>query len=83
MINAALNGELNNVEYGVDPIFGVQVPTSCPNVPPEVLTPRNTWDDGNAYDAQARKLAGMFAENFKQFEAEVSEEIRAAGPLVG
>jgi phosphoenolpyruvate carboxykinase (ATP) len=83
MVNAALNGELDNVEYVVDPIFGVQVPTSCPNVPPEVLTPRNTWSDGDAYDEQARKLAGMFAENFKQFEAEVSEGIRAAGPLVG
>jgi phosphoenolpyruvate carboxykinase (ATP) len=83
MVNAALNGELDNVEYVADPIFGVQVPTSCPNVPPEVLTPKNTWSDGDAYDAQARKLAGMFAENFKQFEAEVSEGIRAAGPLVG
>ncbi len=83
MINAALNGELNNVEYVVDPVFGVQVPTSCPNVPPEVLMPRNTWDNGNAYDAQSRKLAGMFAENFKQFEAEVSAGIKAAGPLIG
>ena len=83
MINATLNGELSNVEYVVDPIFGVQVPTSCPNVPSEVLTPRNTWSDGDAYDAQAKKLAGMFAENFKQFGAEVSQEIKASGPLVG
>ncbi len=83
MINAALNGELDNVDYTVDPIFGVHVPTSCPNVPSEVLMPRNTWDDGNAYDAQARKLAGMFAENFKQFSAEVPEGIKAAGPLAG
>ena len=83
MVNAALNGELDNVEYVTDPIFGVQVPTSCPNVPSEVLTPKNTWSDGDAYDAQARKLAGMFAENFKQFEADVSEAIKAAGPLVG
>jgi phosphoenolpyruvate carboxykinase (ATP) len=83
MINAALNGDLNDAEYKVDPIFGVAVPTSCPNVPSEVLTPRKTWSDGDAYDAQARKLAGMFVENFKQFEAEVSEEIKAAGPLVG
>jgi len=83
MVNAALNGELDDVEYVADPIFGVQVPTSCPNVPSEMLTPKNTWSDGDAYDAQARKLAGMFAENFRQFEAEVSEGIKVAGPLVG
>lgn len=83
MINAALNGALDNVAYTVDPIFGVQVPTSCPNVPSEVLMPRNTWDDGNAYDAQARKLAGMFVENFKQFSTEVPEGIKAAGPQGG
>jgi phosphoenolpyruvate carboxykinase (ATP) len=74
---------LNNVEYVVDPIFGVQVPTSCPNVPTEVLTPKNTWSDGDAYDAQARKLAGMFVENFKQFEAEVSDEVKAGAPRLG
>ncbi len=83
MINAALNGELDNVEYVVDPIFGVRVPSSCPNVPTEVLTPKNTWSDGDAYDEQARKLAGMFVENFKQFEAEVSDEVKAAAPLAG
>jgi phosphoenolpyruvate carboxykinase (ATP) len=82
MINAALNGDLNNVGFIVDSTFGVNVPTSCPNVPPEVLIPRNTWTDGNAYDAQACKLAGMFVENFKQFEAEVSDEFKAAGPRI-
>jgi phosphoenolpyruvate carboxykinase (ATP) len=80
MVNAALDGQLNDVEYVVDPIFGVEVPTSCPNVPAGVLTPKNTWSDGDAYDQQARKLARMFMENFQQFEAEVSDEIKAAGP---
>jgi phosphoenolpyruvate carboxykinase (ATP) len=83
MINAALNGQLNNVAYAADPIFGVQVPTLCPNVPAEVLTPRNTWSDGQAYDEQAKKLAGMFIENFKQFEEEVSDGVKAAGPIAG
>lgn len=83
MINAALNGQLNDVEYVVDPIFGVEVPTSCPDVPATVLTPKNTWSNGDAYDQQARKLARMFVENFQQFEAEVSDEVKAAGPNAG
>jgi phosphoenolpyruvate carboxykinase (ATP) len=83
MINAALDGQLNDVEYVVDPIFGVEVPTSCPNVPATVLTPKNTWSNGDAYDQQARKLARMFVENFEQFEAEVSDEVKAAGPNAG
>jgi phosphoenolpyruvate carboxykinase (ATP) len=82
MVNAALNGELEKVEYKTDPIFGVQVPTSCPDVPSEVLTPRHTWSDGQAYDQQAHKLAGMFNENFKQFADQASAEIKAAGPTV-
>jgi phosphoenolpyruvate carboxykinase (ATP) len=56
------------------------MPTQCPDVPPEVLTPRETWREPQAYDAQARQLAGMFVENFAQFAGDVSAEIRAAGP---
>jgi phosphoenolpyruvate carboxykinase (ATP) len=81
MVHAALKGELNQVEYVKDPVFGVSVPTSCPGVPSEVLVPRNTWGDGNAYDAQAAKLAAMFVKNFEQFAADVSAEIKAAGPV--
>lgn len=80
MVNAALNGDLNDVTYVDDPIFGVQVPTICPNVPADVLNPKNSWDDGAAYDNQAKKLAGMFVENFKEFEADVSDAIKGAGP---
>ena len=65
---------------GTDPIFGFEVPVSCPGVPAEVLWPRDTWADRDAYDAQARKLASMFVENFKQFEDRVSDGVRAAGP---
>jgi len=64
MVRAALNGSLRGVEYDEDPIFRVSVPRSCPNVPSEILTPKNTWADGAAYDARAAKLAGEFAAHF-------------------
>ena len=82
MVNAALNGELDSVEYVEDAVFGVQVPASCPGVPAEVLIPRNTWSDKAAYDEQAGKLARMFVENFKEFADHVPEDIIAAEPEV-
>jgi len=81
MITAALSGALDTVEYERDPIFNLDVPVSCPHVPAAVLKPRNTWTDSAAYDAQARKLAGMFNENFKRFEATASDAVKAAGPM--
>jgi phosphoenolpyruvate carboxykinase (ATP) len=83
MVNAALNGNLDEVEYVEDPVFGFQVPTHCPNVPDAVLNPKNSWTDQAAYDVQAKKLAGMFVENFKEFEGNVSAEIKAAAPQAG
>ncbi len=80
MITAALNGELDNVEYTTHPVFGLEMPVTCPNVPDEVLNPRNTWSDVNAYDEKANHLAGLFNENFKHFEAGANEEIKAAAP---
>lgn len=80
MLNAALNGELDNVETITDPIFGLNVPASCPGVPSEVLNPRNTWEDKSKYDETAQKLADMFRKNFLQFENEVSNEVKTAGP---
>ncbi len=80
MINAALNGELDGVEFVADPVFGVQVPAGVPNVPSEVLQPRNTWADKDAYDAQAKKLAGMFVNNFKNYADQVTDAVRAAAP---
>ena len=65
-----------------DPIFGVGVPESCPDVPAEVLQPRNTWADKEAYDRQAHDLARRFNENFKKYEAGVSEAVRAVAPKV-
>ncbi len=82
IIDAIHNGDLDNVETVTDPIFGVEVPTSCPNVPDEVLVPKNTWADAAAYEAQAQKLAQLFVDNFEQFKEGSSEAIIAAGPNV-
>lgn len=82
IINAIHDGSLNDVEYVTDPRFGLSVPTSCPGVPSEILTPKNTWADKEAYDAQALKLAKLFNENFKKYEEGSSDEIIAAGPSV-
>ncbi len=82
MLNAALHGELDKVEFVEDPIFGLQIPTTCPDVPSEVLNPKNTWDDKEKYDETAKKLAGMFVKNFKEFEEGTSEGIKNAGPKV-
>ncbi|MEM9692777.1 MAG: phosphoenolpyruvate carboxykinase (ATP) [Myxococcota bacterium] len=80
MVDAVHSGALKNVETVTDPIFGVAIPTSCPEVPSEVLQPRNTWQDGVAYDEMARKLAKNFVENFKLYEDVASAEVKAAGP---
>ena len=80
MIRAILSGELAQTETTPDPIFGVGIPVSCPDVPSEVLQPRNTWSDKDAYDRQARDLARRFNENFKKYEAGVSEAVRAVAP---
>jgi len=78
LVSAALSGALNQAEFVTEPAFGLQIPLSCPGVPPEVLNPRNVWSDKEAYDRQAAELAARFAENFQKFGA--SEGIRSAGP---
>lgn len=83
MVDAAISGKLDGVETRQDPIFGLHVPVSVPGVPDEVLMPRQTWADPAAYDEQAKKLAAMFRENFEKFAADVSEAVRAAGPIAG
>ncbi|MCU7850560.1 MAG: phosphoenolpyruvate carboxykinase [Candidatus Thiodiazotropha sp. (ex Lucinoma kastoroae)] len=83
MVNAVLDGKLNDVPMRKDPIFGVDIPTQVPDVPSEILFPRGTWKDQAAYDAQALKLADMFRENFRLFADQVSDDIRSAAPRVG
>lgn len=80
MVRAALEGRLDDVPVREDPFFGLSVPLSCPGVPDELLQPRATWADAGAYDEQARRLAGMFRENFRQFEDRAAAEVREAGP---
>jgi phosphoenolpyruvate carboxykinase (ATP) len=80
MITAALTGQLDNVEYRKHAVFNIDVPTTCPGVPDSVLDPRSTWPDAGKYDEQARRLAGMFVENFKTFEKDVAPAVKDAGP---
>ena len=80
MITAAMNGELNDVEYHPHPVFGMLMPKTCPNVPEEVLNPRNTWTDKAAYDKEALDLAGLFVKNFAQYADHANEETKAAAP---
>lgn len=82
MLSAALNGDLDDVEFETDPVFGLSIPKSVPGVPSEILVPKNTWDDKNAYDAKAKELAGRFVENFKQYEEGTDQDIIAASPKV-
>jgi phosphoenolpyruvate carboxykinase (ATP) len=82
MITAALNGKLDNVVFERLPIFDLSFPTSCDGVPTELLNPRNTWGDKNAYDTTANNLASKFVANFEKFASETSTEILAAAPKV-
>jgi phosphoenolpyruvate carboxykinase (ATP) len=83
LLRAALEGKLDGVPTIRHPVFGLEVPREAPGVPGEVLDPRQTWADKEAYDRQARKLAAMFVENFRGFEGDASSEVLAAGPQVG
>jgi len=80
MINAAIENKLDRVDYEIHPVFGIAIPASCPNVPTELLNPRNTWADKQLYDEKARHLAKQFIENFRKYETAVPEEILAAAP---
>lgn len=80
MITAALEGKLDNVSYEAHPIFGMMMPTSCPDVPADILNPRNTWDDKAVYDEKAKDLANQFIKNFEKYASGVTAEILAAAP---
>ena len=80
MLGSIVTGQLADTEMRTDALFGLRVPVSCPDVPPNILDPRGTWKDAAAYDRQAAKLVGMFHENFQQFAGRVSEAVSKAGP---
>jgi len=83
ILRAILSGRLKEIPTQEDPFFGLHIPESCPDVPKEVLQPRNTWKDPTAYDAKARDLAGLFHKNFKNYSENVPEEVKSAGPKFG
>ena len=80
MVTAALSGSIENAEFVHDSVFNVDVPQSIENVPSEVLNPRDTWKDKDAYDKQANKLAGMFEDNANKRYPNMKPEVKAAGP---
>lgn len=82
MITSALEGDLDNVEFTTHDVFGLQMPNTCPNVPDELLHPKNTWENKAEYDAKANTLAEAFVSNFEQFASGCSAEILAAAPKV-
>jgi phosphoenolpyruvate carboxykinase (ATP) len=82
LINAALTGELDKVEYGETPYFKLHFPKACPGVPTEILEPKNAWKDKAEFDKTAQTLAGNFVKNFEQYASGTSADILAAAPLV-
>lgn len=82
IVNATLNGELDDVDFSEDSVFGFMIPDTVPGVPDELLIPRLTWADAASYDEKARSLAQMFKENFKAFEDRAIADILAGGPKV-
>ena len=82
MICAALNNNLNDIEFQSNNIFGLNIPNSCPNVPSEILNPKNTWKNKELYDEKAKKLAYAFNKNFEKFREYSNNEILAAAPKV-
>jgi phosphoenolpyruvate carboxykinase (ATP) len=82
MITAAMNGTLNDVSYEKHPVFGFEMPTSCPDVPSELLIPVNTWENKEDYLKKSYDLAAMFVKNFEKYASQANDEILAAAPKV-
>ena len=80
IVSAVLDGKLDKVETFDDPFFGLHIPSHVPNVPDEVLNPRNTWQDPATYDSKAQELAHRFEQNFEKYADKAGADLRAAGP---
>jgi phosphoenolpyruvate carboxykinase (ATP) len=83
IVSAALSGELDDVETFEDPIFGLHIPRHVPDIPDDVLNPRNTWSNPASYDAKATELAQRFQQNFDKYADKAGADLRAAGPKGG
>ena len=83
MITAALEGNLDDVEFKQHPVFGFMMPTKCDGIPAEILDPKNTWEDKEGYDAKAKNLAEQFIKNFEKYADGVTEETLEAAPKAG
>jgi phosphoenolpyruvate carboxykinase (ATP) len=82
IIDAILENKLQDARFETDPFFGLSFPQECPELPAEVLNPKNTWRDKEKYDQTANKLAALFKDNFKTYEDQATPEVIAAGPIV-
>ena len=82
MITAAIEGKLEDVNYIEHPVFGLQMPETCPDIPDELLDPKNTWKNKRHYDKKADELALLFIDNFRKFEEYANDEIMAASPKI-
>ena len=80
LLNAALDGSLNNVEMRIDPRFGFEVPVNCEGVPSEILDVKSTWKNPEEYDSAAENLVNLFKENFERYEEDATTSVMAAGP---
>ena len=82
LLDAALEGALNGVEYYIDPVFGFEIPTRCPEVPEDVLYPARAWHNQDEYWKRYKQLASRFIDNMKKFEIDTQKDIIAAGPKI-
>jgi phosphoenolpyruvate carboxykinase (ATP) len=83
ILDAIHSGELAKVDYETYDVFNLQVPKSCPGVPSELLNPKTAWTAGSdSFNAEVKKLGGLFIENFQKYESEATPEVKAAGPVV-
>jgi phosphoenolpyruvate carboxykinase (ATP) len=81
MIQAAMEGKLDFAPFRIDPVFGFQVPEICPHVPSNILNPKSTWSDSEAYDKQAKLLVAAFQKNFESFVTEPNTKMTSGGPI--
>jgi len=81
-VDAIVSGSIHDAEFATDPIFGFEVPTSIPGVEPQLLNPKSTWEDQDAYDKKSKELATMYIKNFEKYEGQGSVDYTKFGPKI-